>query len=159
MASISSSRTPPGTTPTSPPIVCELDSPVIGICCQLEADLLGLSPEEQREFLAPLGLEEPAFGRVIRAAFGLLGLISFFTIGKDEVKSWVIPAGTRAPRAAGTIHKDFERGFIKAEVVHFEEFKGSGNSWTALKAAGKLRLEGKEYVVRDGDIIQFRFNI
>jgi hypothetical protein len=136
-----------------------LDSPVIGICCQLEADLLGLSPEEQREFLAPLGLEEPAFGRVIRAAFGLLGLISFFTIGKDEVKSWVIPAGTRAPRAAGTIHKDFERGFIKAEVVHFEEFKGSGNSWTALKAAGKLRLEGKEYVVRDGDIIQFRFNI
>jgi len=136
-----------------------LDSPAIGICCQLEADLAGLSPEEQKEFLDPLGLEEPAFGRVIRAAFALLGLISFFTVGKDEVKSWVIPAGTKAPRAAGAIHKDFERGFIKAEVVHFDEFKTIGDSLAAVKSAGKLRLEGKEYVVQDGDIIQFRFNV
>jgi ribosome-binding ATPase YchF (GTP1/OBG family) len=75
------------------------------------------------------------------------------------VKAWVIPAETKAPRAAGTIHKDFERGFIKAEVIHFEEFETSGKSWTAVKAAGKLRLEGKDYVVRDGDIIQFRFNV
>lgn len=136
-----------------------LSSPVIGICCQLEADLTGLSPEEQKEFLVPLGLEEPAFGRVIRAAFALLNRISFFTIGKEEVKAWVIPAETKAPKAAGAIHNDFERGFIKAEVIHCEEFETSGKSWAAVKAAGKLRLEGKEYVVRDGDIIQFRFNV
>jgi ribosome-binding ATPase YchF (GTP1/OBG family) len=96
---------------------------------------------------------------VIRASFSLLGRISFFTIGEDEVKAWVIPAGTKAPRAAGMIHNDFERGFIKAEVIGFEEFIACGGTHAGAKAAGKLRLEGKEYIVRDGDIINFRFNV
>ena len=111
------------------------------------------------EFLESLGVAEAAFGRVIRAAFSLLGRISYFTVGEDEVKAWVIPACTKAPRAAGVIHNDFERGFIKAEVIGFDEFIACGGTNAAAKAAGKLRLEGKEYVVRDGDIINFRFNV
>lgn len=133
--------------------------PVIGICCQIEAELAALAPEERREFLHSLGIEEPAFGRIIRASFSLLGRIAYFTCGEDEVKSWVIPAGSKAPRAAAAIHKDFERGFIKAEVVSYEDFKACGATLAGAKAAGKLRLEGKEYVVQDGDIITFRFNV
>lgn len=133
--------------------------PVIGICCAIEAELTALPPEEKKEFLDSLGIAEPAFERVIRAAFSLLGRISYFTVGEDEVKAWVIPAGTRAPRAAGVIHNDFERGFIKAEVIGFDAFMACGGTHAAAKAAGKLRLEGKEYVVRDGEIINFRFNV
>jgi GTP-binding protein YchF len=133
--------------------------PAIGICCAIEAELTALPPEERKEFLESLGVAEAAFGRVIRAAFSLLGRISYFTVGEDEVKAWVIPAGTKAPRAAGVIHNDFERGFIKAEVIGYEEFIACGGTNAAAKAAGKLRLEGKEYVVRDGDIINFRFNV
>lgn len=136
-----------------------LKSPVIGICCQIEAELAGLKPEEQKEFLVSLGIDEPAFGRVIKAAFSLLGRISFFTVGEDEVKAWVIPEGTKAPKAASTIHKDFERGFIKAEVASYEDFVAYGDTITGVKAAGKLRLEGKDYIVVDGDIITFRFNV
>jgi len=136
-----------------------LAEPVMGICCELEAEVAGLPPEEQKEFLSALGMEEPAFGRVIRAAFSLLGRISYFTVGEDEVKAWVIPEGTKAPRAAAAIHKDFERGFIKAEVVAYDDFMACGGSHAKAKAAGKVRLEGKEYVVRDGDIITFRFNV
>jgi hypothetical protein len=136
-----------------------LSVPVMGICCLTEAELAVLPLAEQQEYLATLGIEEPAYGRIIRAAFSLLGRIAYFTYGSDEVKSWVIPAGSSAPRAAAAIHKDFERGFIKAEVVSFEEFKACGSAMTAVKAAGKLRLEGKDYVVRDGDIITFRFNV
>ena len=136
-----------------------LSVPVLGICCRAEAELLGLSREEQREFLADMGVDEPAFSRIIRASFSLLGRIVFFTYGADEVKSWVIPAGSQAPRAAAAIHNDFERGFIKAEVGSFADFKACGSTMAGVKAAGKFRLEGKEYVVQDGDIITFRFNI
>jgi GTP-binding protein YchF len=136
-----------------------LSVPVMGICCLTEAELAGLSPEEQKEFLADLGIKEPAFGRIIRASFQLLGRIAYFTYGADEIKSWVIPAGTKAPRAAAAIHNDFERGFIKAEVASFDDFQSCGSTMAGAKAAGKLRLEGKDYIVKDGDIITFRFNV
>ena len=136
-----------------------LSIPVIGICCAIEAELMALPPEERKEFLDSLGIAEAAFGRVIRASFTLLGRIAYFTIGEDEVKAWIIPAGCKAPRAAAVIHNDFERGFIKAEVIAYEEFIACGGSHTGAKAAGKLRLEGKEYIVQDGDIINFRFNV
>ncbi|MEW6334281.1 MAG: DUF933 domain-containing protein [Thermodesulfobacteriota bacterium] len=136
-----------------------LSVPVIGICCAIEAELMALPPGERQEFLDSLGIAEAAFGRVIRASFALLGRIAFFTVGDDEVKAWIIPAGCKAPKAAGTIHNDFERGFIKAEVIAYEEFIACGGTQAGAKAAGKLRLEGKEYVVQDGDIINFRFNV
>ncbi|MEN6330463.1 MAG: DUF933 domain-containing protein [Smithella sp.] len=137
----------------------KLTEPVMGICCKIEAELAGLDAADQKEFLASLGIAEPAFGRIIRGAFSLLGRISFFTSGKDEVKAWVIPKGTKAPKAAGTIHNDFERGFIKAEVMHYDDFIACGKTEAGVKAAGRMRLEGKEYIVQDGDIITFRFNI
>jgi hypothetical protein len=136
-----------------------LSVPVIGICCAIEAELMALPPEERKEFLDSLGIAEAAFGRVIHAAFTLLGRIAYFTVGDDEVKAWIIPAGCKAPKAAGVIHNDFERGFIKAEVVSYEEFIACGGTHAGAKAAGRLRLEGKEYIVQDGDIINFRFNV
>ncbi|HQM44579.1 MAG TPA: DUF933 domain-containing protein [Smithellaceae bacterium] len=136
-----------------------LAEPVMGICCKIEAELAGLDIAEQKDFLDSLGIAEPAFGRIIRAAFALLGRISFFTVGEDEVKAWVIPAHTKAPKAAGAIHNDFERGFIKAEVMSFHDFMAHGGSHARVKSSGRLRLEGKEYVVQDGDIITFRFNV
>jgi ribosome-binding ATPase len=136
-----------------------LNAPVIGICCSIEAELMALPPEERQEFLESLGIPEAAFGRVIREAFTLLGRMTYFTVGEDEVKAWVIPVGTKAPRAAAAIHNDFERGFIKAEIIGFEEFIACGGTNAAAKAAGKLRLEGKEYIVKDGEIINFRFNV
>ncbi|MCL2670336.1 MAG: DUF933 domain-containing protein, partial [Syntrophaceae bacterium] len=153
-------------TPEGNPAVAEafmaqagLFVPIIGICCAIEAELMALVPEERREFLDSLGISEAAFGRVIRVAFAILGRAAYFTVGEDEVKAWIIPVGTKAPRAAGAIHNDFERGFIKAEVIGYDEFMACGGTHAAAKAAGKLRLEGKEYVVQDGDIINFRFNI
>jgi hypothetical protein len=137
----------------------KLKEPVMGICCKIEAELAGLPPEDQAEFLSSLGLSEPAFGRIIRAAFSLLGRMSFFTVGEDEVKAWVIPLDTKAPKAAGAIHNDFERGFIKAEIMSYDDFIAHGGSQAQVKSAGRLRLEGKEYIVQDGDIITFRFNI
>lgn len=140
----------------------EVSSPsvqVLGICCEIEAELGSLTPAEQREYLASLGYAEPAFGRIIQAAFSTLGRVAFFTVGSDEVKSWVIPAESRAPKAAGAIHKDFERGFIKAEVISYDDFLDCGGSLPKAKSQGKVRLEGKEYLVRDGDIITFRFNV
>jgi ribosome-binding ATPase YchF (GTP1/OBG family) len=136
-----------------------LKDPVIGICGKLEAEMLELPEEEQADFLEALGLEEPAFTRIIAASFAMLGRIRYFTVGEDEVKAWVIPAESRAPRAAAAIHKDFERGFIKAEVVGYEDFIACGGALAAAKAAGRLRLEGKDYVVQDGDIVTFRFNV
>ncbi len=133
--------------------------PAIDISCRIEAELVGLAPEEQEAFLRDLGVEEPAFRRVIRESFSLLGRICYFTVGEDEVKAWVIPAGSRAPQAAAAIHKDFERGFIRAEVAAYEDFVACGSTLAGVKAAGKMRLEGKDYIVRDGDIISFRFNI
>ncbi len=137
----------------------KLAEPVMGICCKIEAELAGLDAADQKEFLSSMNIDEPAFGRIIRAAFSLLGRISFFTVGEDEVKAWVIPVQTKAPKAAGTIHNDFERGFIKAEVMHYDDFIVHGGSVAQLKSAGRLRLEGKEYIVQDGDIITFRFNV
>ena len=136
-----------------------LAEPVMGICCKIEAELAGLDAADQKEFLSSMGIAEPAFGRIIRAAFTLLGRISFFTVGEDEDKAWVIPHSTKAPKAAGAIHNDFERGFIKAEVMSFDDFMAHGGSQAQVKSAGRLRLEGKEYVVADGDIITFRFNV
>jgi len=132
---------------------------VVGICCAIEAELMAIPAEEQKEFLESLGIREPAFGRIIRASFTLLGRIAYFTVGEDEVKAWIIQAGCKAPRAASVIHNDFERGFIKAEVIAYDEFIACGGTHAAAKAAGKLRLEGKEYIVKDGDIINFRFNV
>ena len=137
----------------------KLTEPVMGICCKIEAELAGLDAADQKEFLASLGIAEPAFGRIIRGAFSLLGRISFFTVGEDEVKAWVIPEGTKAPKAAGAIHNDFERGFIKAEVMNYDDFIACGKSAAGVKSAGRMRLEGKEYIVQDGDIITFRFNV
>jgi GTP-binding protein YchF len=136
-----------------------LSVPTIGICCSIEAELMALPAGERQEFLESLGIPEAAFGRVIRAAFTLLGRMTYFTVGEDEVKAWVIPVGTKAPRAAAAIHNDFERGFIKAEIIGFDEFIACGGTNAAAKAAGKLRLEGKEYIVKDGEIINFRFNV
>ena len=137
----------------------KLEEPVIGICCKIEAELAGLDAADQKEFLSSMGIAEPAFGRIIRASFSLLGRMSFFTVGEDEVKAWVIPLQTKAPKAAGAIHNDFERGFIKAEVMHYNDFIAHGCSTAQVKSAGRLRLEGKEYIVQDGDIITFRFNV
>ena len=131
--------------------------PAIDISCRIEAELIGMTLPEQGEFLNDLGIAEPAFMRIIRESFSLLGRISYFTVGEDEVKAWVIPAGSRAPRAAAAIHKDFERGFIKAEVVSYDDFVACGNTLAGAKAAGRLRLEGKDYVIKDGDIVSFRF--
>ena len=136
-----------------------LSVPVLGICCKIEAELAGLDAADQKEFLASMGIAEPAFGRIISGAFSLLGRMSFFTVGEDEVKAWVIPLETKAPKAAGAIHNDFERGFIKAEVMHFDDFIACGKTAAGVKSAGRMRLEGKEYIVKDGDIITFRFNI
>jgi len=136
-----------------------LTEPVMGICCKIEAELTGIEAAEQKEFLSSLGIAEPAFGRIIRAAFSLLGRMSYFTVGEDEVKAWVIPLQTKAPKAAGAIHNDFERGFIKAEVMSYDDFIAHSCSTAQVKSAGRLRLEGKEYIVQDGDIINFRFNV
>jgi GTP-binding protein YchF len=137
----------------------KLEEPVLGICCKIEAELAGLDLADQKDFLSSMGIAEPAFGRIIRAAFSLLGRMSFFTVGEDEVKAWVIPVETKAPKAAGAIHNDFERGFIKAEVMSYDDFIAHNGSQAQVKSAGRLRLEGKEYIVSDGDIINFRFNV
>ncbi len=133
-------------------------SNVISICCQLEMEIASLPPEEHSEFLKSVGIETPAFERIIKTAFALIGRMSYFTVGADEVKAWVIPVNSTAPKAASAIHKDFERGFIKAEVVSYDDFIKLG-SIDAAKSQGRLRLEGKEYIVQDGDIINFRFNV
>ncbi len=132
---------------------------VLSICCKVEAEIAELPPEERSSFLKSLGIDRPAFESVVQASFKLLSRIYYFTVGEDEVRAWIIRAGSTAPQAAGAIHKDFERGFIKAEVVSYEDFIASGSSIASAKSAGKLRLEGKEYIVKDGDIINFRFNV
>jgi GTP-binding protein YchF len=131
---------------------------VAGLSAKVEEEIARLDPEDARAFLADLGLAEPAKDRVIHAAFGLLGLIQFLTAGEDECRGWSIPSGIRAPQAAGTIHSDIERGFIRAEVVAFEDLVAAG-SLAAAREKALLRSEGKDYVVRDGDVINFRFNV
>ncbi len=136
----------------------ERGSEVLSLCAAVEAEIAQLDPAEQPEFLASLGLAEPARARFIRAAYHLLDLISFFTVGEDEVRAWPVRRGDRAPRAAGRIHSDLERGFIRAEVVHYDDFIVVGSESKA-RQEGKLRLEGKEYVVKDGDILNIRFAV
>jgi len=131
---------------------------VLSLCAAVEAEIADLDPAEQPEFLASLGLSEPARARFLRAAYHLLDLISFFTVGEDEVRAWPIRRGDKAPRAAGRIHSDLERGFIRAEVVHYDDFLALGSEAKA-RHEGKLRLEGKEYVVKDGDILNIRFAV
>src|SRR5713101_4451807 len=125
----------------------------------IEAEVAQLDGEEQRAFLADLGLKEPAIHRVLSDCYALLGLVSFFTVGEDEVRAWPIPEGTRAQDAAGTVHSDISRGFIRAEVNGYDDLVGVDGSFADLRARGQLRLEGKDYVVRDGEICHFRFNV
>ena len=125
----------------------------------IEAEVAQLAGEEQAAFLADLGLAEPAITRVLQDCYALLGLISFFTVGDDEVRAWSIPAGTRAQDAAGAIHSDIARGFIRGEVVGYDELVAAAGSMALVRERGQFRLEGKEYVVRDGEICHFRFNV
>ncbi|MDY4523341.1 MAG: redox-regulated ATPase YchF [Atopobium sp.] len=130
----------------------------IAVCAEVEAELADLDPAEAKEYLDSLGLEKSGLETLAQAAYKLLGLQSYFTAGEMEVKAWTIPVGAKAPQAAGVIHSDFERGFIKAEVASYEDYVTLGGE-AGCKAAGKLRMEGKEYVVADGDVMHFRFNV
>jgi ribosome-binding ATPase YchF (GTP1/OBG family) len=131
---------------------------VVVIAASIEAEISALDPSERAEFLAELGLAEPGLHTLIRTAYTLLDLITYFTAGEKECRAWTIRRGTKAPQAAGVIHTDFERGFIRAEVISWDTLVEM-RSEAAVKAAGKLRVEGKEYVVRDGDVMHFRFNV
>ncbi|MCB1309541.1 MAG: redox-regulated ATPase YchF [Leptospiraceae bacterium] len=128
------------------------------ICGKIEEEVAVLGPEEQLEYLQSLGLAEPGLNRVIRESYALLNLMTFFTAGEQEVRAWTITKGSTAPEAAGTIHTDMERGFIRAEVTAYDDFIQAG-SMQAARDAGKMRLEGKEYIMQDGDIAHFRFNV
>jgi ribosome-binding ATPase len=132
---------------------------VIAVSARLEAELGELSPEDAAEYLAALGLPTLGADRVVQAGYRELNLISFLTAGEDECRAWTITRGTKAPVAAGKIHTDIERGFIRAEVVHYDDLMADGGSMKTAKEHGHVRLEGKEYVVKDGDIIEFRFNV
>ncbi len=131
---------------------------VVKICAKLEEELVGLSDDEARELLAELGVAQSGLDQLVRMAFNKLNLISYFTAGVVEVRAWTIGRGWRAPKAASVIHNDFERGFIRAEVISYEDFVACGGEARA-KEAGKMRLEGKDYVVADGDVMHFRFNV
>jgi len=135
-----------------------LAAEAVVISAQIESELVDLSPDEAREFLAGLGVNESGVGTLIRAVYHLLGLRTYFTTGEKETRAWTIHAGDKASAAAGVIHSDFERGFIAAETVHFEDLVGFG-SFAKSREAGKLRIEGKDYVVKDGDVMEFRFNV
>ena len=133
-------------------------APVVAICAALEAQIFDMNDDDKKAFLADMGLEEPGLDRLIRAAYELLGLQTYFTATEKEVRAWTIHKGDTAPQAAGVIHTDFEKGFIRAEVIGYEDYlalKGEAGA----RDAGKMRLEGKEYVVRDGDVVHFRFNV
>jgi ribosome-binding ATPase len=130
----------------------------VPICAKIESELAELEPEERAEFLEAEGMAEPGLDALIREAYRLLGLMSFFTAGPKEARAWTVRRGAKAPEAAGVIHSDFERGFIKAEVISYADYDELGTE-AAAKAAGKLRVEGKEYVMADGDVVHFRFNV
>jgi hypothetical protein len=134
------------------------DAPVVAICAKLESELAGMSADEKVEFLAELGQSEPGLNRLIRAGYALLGLQTYFTAGVKEVRAWTVPVGATAPQAAGVIHTDFERGFIRAQTIGFDDFIRYGGEQGA-KDAGRMRAEGKDYVVHDGDVLNFLFNV
>jgi GTP-binding protein YchF len=142
------------------PVVAELEgkAEVIGMCVQLEAEAAQLDADERVEMLEALGLGEGALPKFLHAAYKLLGLRTFLTTGEKESRAWTFRAGSKAPQCAGVIHTDFQRGFIRAEVIHWDELVELG-SWTKAKEVGKLRVEGKDYVVQDGDVMEFRFNV
>jgi GTP-binding protein YchF len=131
---------------------------VVPVCAAIEAELAMMDEEDRTEFLAEMGLEEPGLDRVVRAGYALLDLQTYFTAGVKEVRAWTVRVGATAPQAAGVIHTDFERGFIRAEVTAYDDFVAH-NGEQGAKEAGKLRLEGKEYIVKDGDVMHFRFNV
>ena len=133
-------------------------APVVPICAALEAQIADLTEEEKQLFLADMGMTEPGLDRLVRAGFALLGLQTYFTAGPKEVRAWTVPVGATAPQAAGVIHTDFERGFIRAEVIAFDDYVAYRGE-AGAKEAGKMRVEGREYVVRDGDVMHFRFNV
>jgi len=133
-------------------------APVVAICAAMESQIADMADEDKQLFLADMGMDEPGLARVIRAGYTLLGLQTYFTVGPKEARAWTVPVGATAPQAAGVIHTDFERGFIRAEVTTFEDFVACKGE-TGAKEAGKLRVEGKEYVVHDGDVMHFRFNV
>jgi GTP-binding protein YchF len=133
-------------------------SPVVTLCAKVEAEVAELAEDEKRAFLRDFGLESSGLEKLLRTAYKMLGLLTFFTVGPKEVRAWTIKAGTKAPQAAGVIHSDFERGFIRAETIKFEDFVRYGSEH-AVREAGRMRSEGRDYVVEDGDIIHFRFNV
>ena len=130
----------------------------IEICAKVEAEIAQLPPEERPVFLEDMGLEESGLDRIIKAGYKLLGLISYLTAGEKEVRAWTVEDGTKAPQAAGKIHSDFEKGFIRAEIVTYDDLVSLG-SMTAAKEKGRVRSEGKDYVIKDGDVVLFRFNV
>ena len=133
-------------------------APVVAVCAAIEAEIADMADDDKAVFLADMGMDEPGLDRVIRAGFSLLGLQTYFTAGVKEVRAWTVRVGATAPQAAGVIHTDFERGFIRAEVIGYDDYIACKGEQGA-KEAGKMRLEGKEYVVRDGDVVHFRFNV
>jgi ribosome-binding ATPase YchF (GTP1/OBG family) len=134
------------------------DHPVVVVSAQIEAEMASLEPEEKKEYLADLGLSQTGLARIISEGYGLLGLLTFFTVGPKEARAWTVHAPAKAPQAAGVIHSDFEKGFIRAETIAYEDFVACKGEQGA-KEAGKLRLEGRDYDVKDGDIFHFRFNV
>ena len=136
----------------------EQNSEIFVICAQIEEEISELDEEERKMFLEDLGLKESGLEKLVKASYHLLGLMSFLTSGEDETRAWTIKIGTKAPQAAGKIHSDFERGFIKAEVVNYQDLLDCG-SYAGAREKGLVRMEGKEYVVQDGDVILFRFNV
>jgi hypothetical protein len=139
-------------------IAAEEGAEMVAICAQLEAELVALAPEDRKGYLLELGVGSSGVDRLIKSAYRLLGLMSFLTAGEKEVRAWTVPRGTRAPQAAGTIHTDIERGFIKAEIVSYDDLIRVGSN-AAAREQGLLRLEGKEYVMQEGDVVLFRFNV
>jgi len=133
-------------------------APVVAISAKLEAEIADLADDEKQIFLADMGMTEPGLNRLIHATYDLLGLLTFFTTGKDEVRAWTVRKGATAPQAAGVIHTDFEKGFIRAQTIAYDDFVKFGGEQGA-KDAGKMRAEGKEYVVKDGDVLHFLFNV
>ena len=130
----------------------------IPISAEIEEEVSELDPEEAKMFLADLGEDEPGVNHLIRAAYSMLGLINFFTVGPDECRAWTVRAGTKAPKAAGKIHSDIERGFIRAEIVSYNDLMRYG-SYANVREKGLLRVEGKDYIIQDGDVAYFRFNV
>jgi hypothetical protein len=131
---------------------------VVAVCASIEAEIAQLEDADRNEFLKELGLDEPGLNRVIRGGYALLGLQTYFTVGPKEARAWTIKKGCTAPQAAGVIHTDFERGFIRAEVIGYDDYVAHRGE-AGAREAGKMRLEGKEYIVREGDVMHFRFNV